>query len=100
MIRLRQKLLPLADVKKALQLGTDDPANGFVVVTQAGGQLFGAIVDNVFHTEEIVIKPMTPVPLAGPEISRVLGTRPLDWTAYRRDRLCTSPMRGMNAEVR
>jgi two-component system chemotaxis sensor kinase CheA len=58
-IRLRQKLLPLADVKKALQLGTDDPANGFVVVTQAGGQLFGAIVDNVFHTEEIVIKPMS-----------------------------------------
>jgi chemotaxis protein histidine kinase CheA len=40
-------------------LGTEDPANGFVVVTQAGGQLFGAIVDNVFHTEEIVIKPMS-----------------------------------------
>ena len=58
-IRLRQKLLPLVDVKKALQLGTEDPANGFVVVTQAGGQLFGAIVDNVFHTEEIVIKPMS-----------------------------------------
>jgi two-component system chemotaxis sensor kinase CheA len=58
-IRLRQKLLPLVDVKKALRLGTEDPANGFVVVTQAGGQLFGAIVDNVFHTEEIVIKPMS-----------------------------------------
>jgi two-component system, chemotaxis family, sensor kinase CheA len=58
-LRLRQKLLPLVDVKKALQLGNDDPANGFVVVTQAGSQIFGAVVDNVFHTEEIVIKPMS-----------------------------------------
>ena len=30
-----------------------------MVVIQAGGQIFGAIVDNVFHTEEIVIKPMS-----------------------------------------
>jgi len=58
-LRLRQKLLPRVDVKKALQLGTGDAANGFVVVTQAGGQIFGAVVDNVFHTEEIVIKPMS-----------------------------------------
>ena len=58
-LRLRRKLLPLIDVKKALQLATGDGANGFVVVIQAGGQIFGAIVDNVFHTEEIVIKPMS-----------------------------------------
>jgi two-component system, chemotaxis family, sensor kinase CheA len=58
-LRLRRKLLPLVDVKKTLQLGTGDAANGFVVVTQAGGQIFGAVVDNVFHTEEIVIKPMS-----------------------------------------
>jgi len=58
-LRLRQKLLPLVDVKKALQLGSGDPANGFVIVTQSGGQIFGAVVDNVFHTEEIVIKPMS-----------------------------------------
>jgi two-component system, chemotaxis family, sensor kinase CheA len=58
-LRFRQKLLPLIDVKKALRLGTGDAANGFVVVTQAGGQIFGAVVDNVFHTEEIVIKPMS-----------------------------------------
>lgn len=30
-----------------------------MVVTQAGSQVFGAVVDNVFHTEEIVIKPMS-----------------------------------------
>jgi len=58
-LRFRQKLLPLVDVKKTLQSGTGDAANGFVVVTQAGGQIFGAVVDNVFHTEEIVIKPMS-----------------------------------------
>jgi two-component system chemotaxis sensor kinase CheA len=58
-LRLRQRLLPLIDVKKALQLGTGDDAKGFVVVTQAGSQMFGAVVDNVFHSEEIVIKPMS-----------------------------------------
>src|SRR5690349_14415502 len=58
-LRLRQKLLPLVDVKKALRLRTGDAANRFVVVTQAGAQIFGAVVDNVFHTEEIVIKPMS-----------------------------------------
>jgi len=58
-LRLRQKLLPLVDVRTALQLETSDTVNGFVVVAQAGGQIFGAVVDNVFHTEEIVIKPMS-----------------------------------------
>ena len=32
---------------------------GFVVVTQVGSQIFGVVVDGVFHTEEIVIKPMS-----------------------------------------
>jgi two-component system chemotaxis sensor kinase CheA len=29
------------------------------VVTQVGSQVFGVVVDGVFHTEEIVIKPMS-----------------------------------------
>jgi len=58
-LRLRQKLLPLIDVKDALRLGTNNAAGAFVVVVQTGNQLFGAIVDNLFHTEEIVIKPMS-----------------------------------------
>jgi two-component system, chemotaxis family, sensor kinase CheA len=58
-LRLRHKLLPLVELKKALQLGAGDDANGFVVVTQVGNQIFGAVVDNVFHTEEIVIKPVS-----------------------------------------
>ena len=32
---------------------------GFVVVTQVGRQRFGILVDGVFHTEEIVVKPMS-----------------------------------------
>jgi two-component system chemotaxis sensor kinase CheA len=58
-LRLRRKLLPLIDVRAALQLGGGENAGGFVIVTQAGSQVFGALVDNVFHTEEIVIKPMS-----------------------------------------
>src|SRR6185437_13741594 len=34
-------------------------AKGFVVVTQVGSQIFGIVVDGVFHTEEIVVKPLS-----------------------------------------
>ena len=36
-----------------------EPENGFIVVTQVGSQTFGIVVDGVFHTEEIVVKPMS-----------------------------------------
>jgi two-component system, chemotaxis family, sensor kinase CheA len=42
-----------------LRLGSSDGQDGFVVVTQIGSQIFGIVVDSVFHTEEIVIKPMS-----------------------------------------
>ena len=62
-LRLRNKLLPLIHLKKLLKLdddaGTIDPENGFIVVTQVGNQTFGIVVDGVFHTEEIVVKPMS-----------------------------------------
>ena len=35
------------------------PEKGFIVVTQVGAQTFGIVVDGVFHTEEIVVKPMS-----------------------------------------
>ena len=38
---------------------SSDPENGFIVVTQVGSQTFGIVVDGVFHTEEIVVKPMS-----------------------------------------
>src|SRR5438270_365390 len=61
-LRLRNKLLPLMHLKKLLRMddGTSsDPENGFIVVTQVGSQTFGIVVDGVFHTEEIVVKPMS-----------------------------------------
>jgi two-component system chemotaxis sensor kinase CheA len=64
-LRLRNKLLPLVYLKEVLRLGPGEAAatgegeNGFVVVTQVGNQVFGIVVDGVFHTEEIVIKPMS-----------------------------------------
>jgi two-component system chemotaxis sensor kinase CheA len=58
-LRLRNKLLPLVPLKDVLRLGECDNADGFVVVTQVGSQVFGVVVDGVFHTEEIVIKPMS-----------------------------------------
>jgi two-component system chemotaxis sensor kinase CheA len=56
---MRHRLLPLIDVRNVLKLGVGDCATGFVVVMQSGSQFFGAVVDNLFHTEEIVIKPMS-----------------------------------------
>ncbi len=58
-LRLRNKLLPLLHLKEVLRLGTVAGEDGFVVVTQVGNQIFGTVVDGVFHTEEIVIKPMS-----------------------------------------
>lgn len=60
--RLRDHLLPLVTLKDILGLGTgaeeDEKVNRYIVVTQVGGYLFGIIVDRVFDTEEIVVKPV------------------------------------------
>jgi two-component system chemotaxis sensor kinase CheA len=61
-LRLRDKLLPLARLSRLLGTETDTAASvetGFIVVTQVGSQTFGIVVDAVFHTEEIVVKPMS-----------------------------------------
>jgi two-component system chemotaxis sensor kinase CheA len=59
-LRLRDKLLPVAHLDCLLgDKDKCDVANGFVVVTQVGSQTFGIVVDAVFHTEEIVVKPLS-----------------------------------------
>lgn len=65
-LRLRNKLLPLVRLSQLLGIyeGEDvehaiDSDNGFIVVMQVGSQTFGVVVDGVFHTEEIVVKPMS-----------------------------------------
>jgi two-component system chemotaxis sensor kinase CheA len=42
-----------------LEKDAGDINGGFIVVTQVGSQTFGIVVDGVFHTEEIVVKPMS-----------------------------------------
>jgi two-component system chemotaxis sensor kinase CheA len=61
-LRLRNKLLPLVHLRQLLGIADGEPTdetNGFIVVTQVGSQTFGIVVDQVFHTEEIVVKPMS-----------------------------------------
>jgi two-component system chemotaxis sensor kinase CheA len=60
-LRLRDKLLPLISLRQLFGLDTDagEVNAGFIVVTQVGSQTFGIVVDGVFHTEEIVVKPMS-----------------------------------------
>ena len=62
-LRLRNRLLPLISLTELLALGTDDQAESaaHVVVAQVGPHMMGIIVDRVFDTEEIVVKPVAPI---------------------------------------
>jgi two-component system, chemotaxis family, sensor kinase CheA len=61
-LRLRERLLPVVSLTSLLgqasAAGASEQA-GFVVVAQVGRERFGILVDEVFHTEEIVVKPMS-----------------------------------------
>ncbi|MBL6928612.1 MAG: chemotaxis protein CheW [Rhodospirillales bacterium] len=68
-LRLRDRLLPLVVLSHLLKL--TDATEGavqalareekFIVVCQVGTYRFGVIVDRVFDTEEIVVKPVSPI---------------------------------------
>lgn len=67
-MRLREKLLPLVALRDLLQLeekekkepqGERDRPGRFVLVLRIGADSFGLIVDQVFDTEEIVVKPVS-----------------------------------------
>lgn len=62
-LRLRNRLLPLVSLRRALKLneGKKDEEMSFIVVVQVGSSSFGIIVDRVFDTEEIVVKPVSPI---------------------------------------
>ena len=63
-LRLRNRLLPLVSLYDLLKLGEKKEAledELFIVVAQVGTYTFGIIVDRVFDTEEIVVKPVTPI---------------------------------------
>ncbi len=59
-LRLRDRLLPLVALSDVLNLIDDrgDPDHACIVVMQVGDTRFGLIVDEVFDTEEIVVKPL------------------------------------------
>lgn len=61
-LRLRNRLLPLTSLRQQLRLGAELSSvdeDRFVIVTQVGNFSFGIIVDKVFDTEEIVVKPVS-----------------------------------------
>ena len=67
-LRLRNRLLPLIYLRdilgmKAVEEAREDgPSEDvFIVVSQVGADTFGIVVDKVFDTEEIVVKPVAPM---------------------------------------
>ena len=66
-LRLRNRLLPLVYLADCLKMpgaregALTDGGEVFVVVSQVGEYSFGIVVDKVFDTEEIVVKPVAPL---------------------------------------
>jgi len=64
-LRLRNRLLPLVHLGDLLNLSSgglrDLKGETFIIVAQVGTYSFGIIVDRVFDTEEIVVKPTSPI---------------------------------------
>ncbi len=63
-LRLRNRLLPLISLSTLLRLEKDTSrpgSDGTVVVTAIGSGMLGILVDDVYDTEEIVVKPVAPI---------------------------------------
>lgn len=66
-LRLRNSLLPLVYLNEILgfktreEIDAREDADDFIVVAQVGTFTFGIVVDQVFDTEEIVVKPVAPI---------------------------------------
>jgi two-component system chemotaxis sensor kinase CheA len=62
-LRLRDRLLPLISLGPLLRMedGGAKPEASTVVVTSVGSGTLGIVVDEVFDTEEIVVKPVAPI---------------------------------------
>ncbi len=69
-LRLRDRLLPLVRLDEILGMpkqeeDTEKEAlkrkDDYIVITQVGSFTFGIVVDKVFDTEEIVVKPVAPI---------------------------------------
>lgn len=85
-LRSRDRLLPVVDLRMLLDMPgsrdadgnlikADENTEGFVMVVVARGMRFGVLVDTVLRTEEIVVKPM-PVAIRSIDVfsgSTILG---------------------------
>jgi len=63
-LRLRDRLLPLVNLNELLRLrptAEAADADAYIVVAQVGATMLGIMVDQVFDTEEIVVKPVAPI---------------------------------------
>lgn len=62
-LRLRNKLLPLVPLHELLHLehAASDRSENYVIVVQVANFQFGIVVDAVFDTEEIVVKPVATI---------------------------------------
>ena len=67
-LRLRDRLLPLVSLNGLLRLTVSDASQAqtglvetYIVVVAVGATTLGIIVDRVFDTEEIVVKPVAPI---------------------------------------
>ena len=66
-LRLRDRLLPArqsqrpAPARRRRERATSESGGVYIVVTQVGASMLGIIVDRVFDTEEIVVKPVAPI---------------------------------------
>lgn len=65
-LRLRERLLPIVNMRGILSrngdvTGDEIPESCYIVVVSLGSDVFGVMVDRVFDTEEIVVKPVASV---------------------------------------
>ncbi len=69
-LRLRDRLLPLVRLDEILGMNDDkvedkdsdkSEQDDYIVISQVGTFTFGIVVDQVFDTEEIVVKPVAPI---------------------------------------
>ncbi len=65
-LRLRDRLLPLLSLSDTLGIKSIETSDGdpldqtqYIVVMQQAGNNFGVVVDEIFDTEEIVVKPLS-----------------------------------------
>lgn len=59
-LRLRENLLPIVSLSKILGLISETCEKDFyIVICEAEAVVFGLVVDNIYNTEEIVLKPVS-----------------------------------------